>query len=370
MILKQIDVHLGARSYPIYLGLEMLSSLAPTLQQRGLTGPIVLITDQNVAALYLKPIDKHLRHFGYSTLIIVIPPGERQKSLTRAGRIFTDMLKAGIGRSAAVMALGGGVVGDLSGFVAATYQRGISLVQTPTTLLSQVDSSVGGKVAVNHPLGKNMIGSFYQPVLVWADSEALATLPLRELVCGIGEIVKYGIALDSPFFSYLESNLKNVLALDQEALLHVQTRSLELKAQIVSEDEKESGLRSILNLGHTVGHALEAAGKYRLLKHGEAVLLGTIAESYIASKLGMISEDVLKRIIDFIGRIPIQSDIRTLKDAEILRTMKHDKKSVAGEVRFILPTRIGEAKTVDRVDPRLVMESLKFLRKIRGRTNL
>ena len=366
MILKQIDVNLGARSYPIYIGRGILSTFAPTLQQRGLVGRIVLIADNNVASLYLRPTEKHLRHFGYDTLSIVVPPGETQKSLTRAGKIFTEMLKAGIGRNSVVVALGGGVIGDLAGFVAATYQRGVSLVQMPTTLLSQVDSSVGGKVGVNHPLGKNMIGAFYQPALVWVDADMLVSLPSREIVCGIGEIVKYGIALDSDFFSYLELNLEKILNLDPEALFHVQSRSLEIKSRIVAEDEKETGLRTILNLGHTIGHALEAAGKFRLLKHGEAVLLGMIAEGYIANRLGMISDAIYERIVELIARVPIKSSIRNLKTPDILRAMKYDKKSIGGNIRFVLPFRIGEAKLVDRVESKLVVDSLTHLRKVRS----
>jgi 3-dehydroquinate synthase len=366
MIFKQIEVDLGPRSYPIYVGRGMLSNLSPTLQRLGIAGSIVLITDKNVASLYLKPTEHHLRHFSYDTHSIVIPSGERQKSLIGAGRIFSEMLKAGIGRKSAVVALGGGVIGDLAGFVAATFQRGIPLVQMPTTLLSQVDSSVGGKVAVNHPLGKNMIGAFYQPKLVWVDAEALATLPPREIVCGMGEVVKYGIALDAEFFAYLEINLDKILKLVPEQLLYVQSRCLEIKSHIVSEDERETGLRTVLNFGHTIGHALETAGKYRLLKHGEAVLLGTMAESYIAKELGMISTADRDRIVELITRLPIESTVRNLRIAEILRLMKHDKKSIGREIRFVLPTRIGEAKTIDRVDSKLVVESLRYLRKLKN----
>jgi 3-dehydroquinate synthase len=366
MIQKQITVNLGVRSYPIYIGHGMLSALAPTLQRHGIVGRIVLITDDNVASLHLKPIEKHLRHFGLDTLSIIVPSGERQKNLTRAGKIITEMLTAGVGRNSAVMAVGGGVIGDLAGFIAAVYQRGVTLVQVPTTLLAQVDSSVGGKVAVNHPLGKNMIGSFYQPTVVWADADTLTTLPFREITCGIGEIVKYGIALDADLFSYVESNLDNILKLDPEALLHVQSRSIEIKSRIVSEDENETGLRTILNLGHTVGHALEAGGNYRLLKHGEAVLMGLIAESYIANRLGMISDEANRRIVDIINRIPLNVSIRKLKNPEILRLMKHDKKSIEGNIRFVLPTRIGEGKTVSDVDSKIVAESLNYLRNFTG----
>jgi 3-dehydroquinate synthase len=211
-----------------------------------------------------------------------------------------------------------------------------------------------------------MIGAFYQPALVWVDADMLVSLPSREIVCGIGEIVKYGIALDSDFFSYLELNLEKVLNLDPEALLHVQSRSLEIKSRIVSEDEKETGLRTILNLGHTIGHALEAAGKFRLLKHGEAVLLGMIAEGYIANRLGMISDAIYGRIVELIARVPIKSNIRNLKTPDILGAMKRDKKSIGGNIRFVLPCRIGEAKLVDRVESKLVMDSLAHLRKVRS----
>jgi len=362
MIVRQIEVSLGDRSYPIVIGRGMLSTLGPTLQQRALSGSIVLITDHHVAPLYLKPVEKHLLHFGFTVHSVVVPAGERQKSLTRASRLYSGMLKAGVGRRSVVIALGGGVIGDLAGFVAATYQRGVHLVQFPTTLLAQVDSSVGGKVAVNHPLGKNMVGAFYQPALVWVDSETLQTLPFREIVCGMGEIVKYGIAFDAEFFRYLETDLNKVMNLEPDDLFHVQSRCLEIKSRIVSEDEKEAGLRALLNFGHTVGHALEAAGDYRVLKHGEAVLLGMICESYIAVKMGMISSETHTRIVELIHRIPLKPNIGGFKTAKVLRAMKYDKKSEQGRVRFVLPTKIGDARTVENVDSNLVLESLKYLR--------
>lgn len=364
MLSKEITVNLGSRSYPIYVGQEMLSSLAPTLQRHSLSGKVVIVTDRNVSELHLSPIEKHLRHFGYETHSIVIPPGEKQKSLGRAAKLFTEMLQLGIDRKSVVLALGGGVIGDLAGFVAATYQRGIPLVQLPTTLLAQVDSSVGGKVAVNLPLGKNMVGAFYQPSFVWVDAETLPTLPSREIVCGLGEVVKYGIALDSDLFAYLESNLDDILELHAEHVLHVQLRCLEIKSSIVAEDERESGLRTILNLGHTIGHAIEAVGHYRLFKHGEAVLLGILAESYMAKESGLITEDVLGRIVGLIRRIPLMSSIGSVKAREIQAATKRDKKSTNKLTRFVLPSRIGEAKIVDHVDPRLVADSLQYLRKL------
>lgn len=368
MIHKQISVNLGERSYPIYLGRGMLSSFAPTLGQHKVAKDIVIITDRNVAPIYLRPIQKHLRHFGYRSTTIVVPPGEQQKSLGRAGKIFTEMLSAGIGRTSAVVAMGGGVIGDLAGFVAATYLRGVPLVQMPTTLLAQVDSSVGGKVAVNHPLGKNMIGAFYQPVFVWADADSLGTLPSREVVCGIGEIIKYGVALDPELFSFLESNLEEILKLEPERLSYVQSRCLELKSNIVSHDEKEEGLRSVLNLGHTVGHALESAGKYRLLKHGEAVLLGILAESYIARQLGMITEETLVRVVDLINRVPVKPVTDRLNVTEILEAINRDKKSIGRTNRFVLSSRIGEVKITDNVDSKLIRDSLKYLRKLKRKS--
>ena len=362
MIQNEITVNLGDRSYPIYMGRKMLSSFGPILQRRDVSKTIVVITDTHIAPLYLGPVEKHLHHFGFNIVPIIIPPGEREKNLSRAGSIFTKMLKTGIAREDAVIALGGGVIGDLAGFVAATYKRGIQLVQIPTTLLAQVDSSVGGKVGVNHPMGKNMIGAFHQPILVWADAEYLKTLPQRELVCGLGEVVKYGAAFDEKLFAFLEGNLGEVLQLHPEAVSTIQTRCLEIKSRIVSQDERESGVRSLLNLGHTVGHALEAAGNYRLLKHGEAVLFGIVAESYIARELGVIAEDVHRRIIGLIERVPLKSDLRRLKTDDIIRSLKGDKKSVGGRNRFIVSSRIGEAKILEGVDQKLIKASLKYLR--------
>lgn len=361
MVQRHIDVALGDRSYPIYVGNGLTAAFAPTCQQHGIPKRLVIITDTNIAPHYLKPLEKNLRHFQFEATSIVIPPGERQKSLQRANSIFTEMLKQGVGRKSAVVALGGGVIGDLAGFVAATYHRGLAFVQVPTTLLSQVDSSVGGKVAVNHALGKNMIGAFYQPKFVFTDVACLKTLPLREVVCGLGEIIKYGIIFDADFFSYLETNLDKVLNLNQEAVLYVQARCCELKAQLVSSDERETGVRVVLNLGHTVGHALESAGKYRLLKHGEAVLLGMIAESFIAREMGLVTAEIHERIEHLIRRVPLKFNKGALNGATILAAMNRDKKSVSGKKRFVLPTRVGEVQVVETVEPALIRASLKYI---------
>jgi len=337
----------------------MTASFAPTCQQHGIPRHIVIITDTNVAEHYLEPLEKHLHHFEFEASSIIIPPGESQKSLSRANAIFTALLQRRTGRRAAIIALGGGVVGDLAGFIAATYQRGVTLIQVPTTLLAQVDSSVGGKVAVNHPLGKNMIGAFYQPKFVWIDGETLRTLPPREVICGLAEVVKYGIVFDAGFFSYLETNLDAILRLDEAVIMQIQARCCELKAHVVAEDERELGLRAVLNYGHTVGHALEAAGNYRSLKHGEAVLLGMAAEAYIAQQMGLLSLDVLERIEAFISRIPLELKRVTLASSKILDAVRRDKKTVDGKTRFVLPVRLGEVRILDEVEPELVRSSLK-----------
>ncbi|MEX0737640.1 MAG: 3-dehydroquinate synthase, partial [Bacteroidota bacterium] len=288
----------------------------------------------------------------------ILPPGERQKSLHRANTVFTWMLEAGVGRKSAVIALGGGVIGDLAGFIAATYQRGVPLIQVPTTLLAQVDSSIGGKVAVNHPLGKNMIGAFHQPKFVWSDMVCLRTLPAREIVSGLGEVIKYGVILDAGLFDDLETNIDRILSLEVDAVLRVQTRCAELKADLTSRDEKESGMRIVLNYGHTVGHALEAAGNYRVLNHGEAVLLGMIAESSIALALGMIGQDVHDRIVGLIRRVPLKFRAKRLDLTKVIELMSHDKKSIGGKKRFVLPTRVGDVQVTEGVERSLIRSSL------------
>ncbi len=361
MIHKEIRVELGKRSYPVYVGSGILPSLAQVCGKHEIPKRIVIITDSTVAAWYLKPLERQLNQSGLDVTSVVIPPGERQKSLSNANKIFTTMLSGGVGRKSAVLALGGGVIGDLSGFVAATYHRGIPLIQVPTTLLSQVDSSVGGKTAVNHPLGKNMIGAFHQPVFVWTDIDVLKTLPFREVLCGFGEIIKYGVILDDSLFSYLEANLHHVLALEADAVLHVQERCCSLKAGLVSQDERETGKRIILNYGHTIGHALEAAGKYRVLKHGEAVLLGMIAESFLARELGLLSHEIDSKIIALITRLPLSYKKQALRIPAIVKAMSRDKKTVSGKKRFVLPTQIGSTTVVEDVPEVMIRASLQHM---------
>jgi 3-dehydroquinate synthase len=295
----------------------------------------------------------------FQPITIRIPAGETQKSISRTNAILTKMLMERVPRNASVIALGGGVIGDLAGFVAAVYQRGIKLVQVPTTLLSQVDSSIGGKVGVNHQLGKNMIGAFHQPVFVWMDIDYLKTLPPRELVCGMGEVVKYGVIRSAELFGFIESHLQEILGLNQEKLIHVQTQCARIKAEVVSQDEKESGVRIILNCGHTIGHGLEAAGKYRILKHGEAVLLGLIAESYISKEMKLLDAGSYDRILFLINRIPIKAKLSSLKIPDIMKAISLDKKRISQKIRFVLPTAIGDVKVVEDVDPELIQVAVK-----------
>ncbi len=363
MIQRRLDIPLDDRSYPVYEGLDMVSSFAPVCRRHGIGDSLVILTDRNVAALYLQPLVRNLLHHNIRSTTIILPPGEQQKSLRRANAIYTEMLEKRIPRSSAVVALGGGVIGDLAGFVAATYQRGIKLIQVPTTLLAQVDSSIGGKIGVNHPLGKNMIGAFYQPVFVWMDAAVLKTLPPREIVCGLGEVAKYGIIQDAKLFEFLETNVEKALLLEDEALLHVQERCAALKAEIVVRDEKESGIRRILNCGHTIGHGLESAGHYKLLKHGEAVLFGLMAESYMARELHLLDAAAYRRIAAFVRRVLTKTDLSSLSITDVLGAIGRDKKHIGKTLRFVLPVRIGKVKVVEQVSPALIRNVVKKLLK-------
>jgi 3-dehydroquinate synthase len=236
-------------------------------------------------------------------------------------------------------------------------------VQVPTTLLAQVDSSIGGKVGVNHPLGKNMIGAFYQPAFVWMDADFLKTLPPREVVCGFGEIFKYGVIRDAELFGFLESNVEKILRRDSESIKYVQATCAAIKAEVVSQDEKESGIRIILNCGHTIGHGLEFAGHFKLLKHGEAVLLGMIAESFIAKEMKLLDADSYDRIVALVGRISIKTKLASLKIADIVNAIGRDKKHIGAKLRFVLPVKIGEVRVVDDVAPKLIQKAVKEILK-------
>ena len=358
--MHSVTVDLGERSYPVHIGHGMLPAFARACSTHRLPEHLALLTDSNVARLHLKPLLLGFRRARYRVCPIIIPPGEGQKSLRRAGAICTALLEEGLGRESAVIALGGGVIGDLGGFVAAMYLRGIPVVQIPTTLLSQVDSSIGGKTGVNLPLGKNLIGAFHQPRFVWSDVALLRTLPSREVTSGLGEVVKYAILGGPPLFDDLETNVERLLRLEEETVLRFVTLCATQKADLVARDEREEqGLRTALNLGHTIGHALEAAGGFRLWKHGEAVMLGLVAESFIARSLGHLDEANLRRICALVRRLAVPARLDRVRMPDILLAMGHDKKKTGKTVRFVLPTRIGGFMPAENVPAALIRESIR-----------
>jgi 3-dehydroquinate synthase len=357
-----VRVPLGERSYDIMIGAGILAVAGSLIEKHDLPKQTVIITDRNVASLYLAVVERSLRRSGCTVFTITIPAGENEKSLQRAGRIYTQLLRQGISRRSTIIALGGGVVGDLAGFIAATYQRGVSFVQIPTTLLSQVDSSVGGKAGINHPLGKNMIGAFYQPAFVLADVATLRTLPPRELVCGLGEVVKYGIILDEEFFRFTQRNLARALRCHHATLRAMVKSCCAMKAFVVSRDERESGLRAILNFGHTVGHALEKAGGFHSLKHGEAVLWGMLAETLVAQSLGMIREEDVHCICDMISSVPL-TPLPRVAFGSLAAAMWLDKKTVQGKIMCVLPKRIGEVTLPMAVEESILGNVLQRMRR-------
>lgn len=352
-------VELGERSYDIVCGSGVLGGLGKAVEALRPGPKVALVTNTTLQGLYADVVEKSLRESGLSVLTISIPDGEEYKSLLWAEKILTEMLAAGLDRGSIVVALGGGVVGDIAGFAASLYMRGIRFVQVPTTLLSQVDSSVGGKTAVNHPLGKNMIGTFWQPSLVWIDVETLKTLPRRELLAGAAEVIKYGVIWDAGFFDFLSQNRDKLLSLDAETLTHVITRSCGIKAEVVSRDEREAGLRSILNYGHTIGHAIEAVAGYGKLLHGEAVAIGMNIEARLAQSLGILAAGDASRIRAVIEAYGLPVEVPAEAGAEaLLKAMEIDKKALAGKLRFTLPERVGSCRLFVEVEREKVLQVL------------
>jgi 3-dehydroquinate synthase len=303
----------------------------------------VVITNEVVAPLYLNPVLDSLRSVGIDAEQMVLPDGEATKNWETLNHIFDALLRSRAERSSTLVALGGGVIGDLVGFAAATYQRGVPFIQVPTTLLAQVDSAVGGKTGINHPLGKNMIGAFYQPRLVLADTDTLNTLPDRELSAGLAEVIKYGLIRDLPFFEWLEANLARLLAREPAALTYAIERSCLAKAEVVAADERESGLRALLNLGHTFGHAIEAGTGYGTWLHGEAVAAGSVMAAELSRRLGWLSDAEVSRIREIFDRARLPVTGPVLPVDRYLELMSLDKKVAAGRIRYVLLRRIGDA---------------------------
>ena len=363
--MKTVKVQLKHTSYPIFIGAGIEEKLAEALRLYAAPEQQVIITDGQIEKLYLSPFVEMLKKAGFNPHPIVIKPGERSKSVDTYLNVISRLLELQASRDWGILALGGGVVGDLAGFVAATYMRGLPFYQIPTTLLAQVDASIGGKVAINHPKAKNIIGAFYQPRLVWIDVRYLKSLPQTEILCGLAEIVKHGIIKEETLFSFCETELEQILTLNDNITEELIYQSCRIKASIVEQDEKESGMRALLNYGHTVGHALEAAARYRGIKHGEAVWWGMLAEAYLAAQIGLLPAPAFERMKRFFVRIPLKSTIEGINLDEVRKFMMYDKKKLKGTLRFALPIRIGEAQIIDQVPETHIQEALSFIQHFR-----
>ena len=341
--MQSISVELGERTYPIHIGSDILDDASLYVPHLG-SGRAAIVTNTVVAPLYLARVRDALGAAGIQTLDIVVPDGEQAKQWRTLDQILDALLAARCDRQTTLIALGGGVVGDLAGFAASVYQRGVPFIQLPTTLLAQVDSSVGGKTGINHPRGKNMIGAFHQPRAVISDVAVLRTLPARELRAGVAEVIKHGFALDQAFTTWLEANVGRLLTGDAEALTHAVRRSCELKAEVVAADERESGRRALLNFGHTFAHAIETGMGYGTWLHGEAVAAGMVMAAELSLRAGMIREEDLRRVRDLVGRagLPVAGP-PGLSPERYLELMAIDKKAAGGRIRFVVLEAIGHA---------------------------
>lgn len=356
-----VHVQLGPRSYDIVVTTGDLPGVGPFARSH-VRGPLaVIVTDDNIA-VHAARISSALESAGLNTITVTLPPGEAQKSLTVAGTVFDRLVELHADRQTVIVAVGGGVIGDLAGFVAATFARGLPLLMVPTTLLAMVDSSIGGKVGVNHPRAKNMIGAFHQPRGVWIDTVTLATLPDREYRSGLAEVVKYSVIFDADFFADLEKNATLLRQRDAVTLRRVIARCCRLKANVVEKDEREeTGLRALLNLGHTFAHAFENAAGYGSWLHGEAVAAGMICASRLAEKRGLVPVEVTARQERLFSAFGLPTRPEPWPVDELIETMRSDKKACAGRLRFVLPRRLGEAAAFDDVPESWVRETLKEL---------
>ncbi len=335
-------VELGDRSYPILYQSDQFEKIGYILKRHGLYKKVALITNPTVRGLYGRQVTQSLKNAGFEPSLIEIPDGERFKSLKWVSKIYDELLKAHMDRNSSLIAMGGGVIGDITGFVAATFLRGVPFVQLPTTLLAQVDSSVGGKTGVNHPLGKNLIGAFYQPKIVIIDTGFLNTLKLRELKAGLAEVIKYGVIRDERLFSYLEDNIEAILSLKKGPLIRIIKRSCEIKAGVVEDDEREDGIRAILNFGHTFGHAIETNTGYRRFRHGEAVALGMILASRFSNAIGLCKGNVEERIKGLLIKTGLPSDTSSFAAEDIIRVVEFDKKVIKEHLRLVLVRKLGD----------------------------
>lgn len=355
--MQTLKVDLADRSYPIHIGAKLLSRaelIMPHLKRKH----VAIVTNTTVAPLYLETLQKTLEKAGVKVIPIVLPDGEVYKNSETLNKIYDALLENRCERSTTLIALGGGVIGDLTGYAAATYLRGVPFIQIPTTLLSQVDSSVGGKTGINHPLGKNMIGAFYQPQVVLADIDTLHTLPEREFSAGMAEVIKYGLIRDAEFFIWIEKNIDPLMALDEQALSYAIFRSCQNKAEVVARDEHENGERALLNLGHTFGHAIENAMGYGVWLHGEAVAAGTIMAADLSKKMDWLTPEDITRIVSIFkaARLPVKAP--NLGVDKYLDLMSMDKKVADGKIRLILQQAIGKSVITSDYDASLLKQTL------------
>lgn len=358
--MERLKVVLGARSYPISIGSDIIQEdnifwpLKPG-------NPAMLVTNKTLANLLKDQVLFHLRKSGIKIDQIILSDGEQYKTLNEMELILSALLEKQHGRDTTLIALGGGVIGDLTGFAASIYQRGIRFIQIPTTLLSQVDASVGGKTGVNHLLGKNMIGSFWQPSSVIIDINFLKSLPYKELISGMAEVIKYAIILDEQFFCWLEDNLKEILLLDHQAMSYCIKKCCALKSQLIALDEREKNLRALLNLGHTYGHAIEVHAGYGNWLHGEAVSVGMVMAARTSELLGYLKKSDFKRILTLLKRIglPVRGP-KNMSAASYIPYMMRDKKVISGEIRLVLPVSIGKAKIYNNVDKNIILSAIKY----------
>lgn len=357
-IKHELGVDLGERSYPIYIGNELLGQaelIIPHIHGQS----ALIVSNTTVAPLYLERVQTALRQGGLRQDEVILEDGEQYKTLASVEAIIEVLLRQRHDRRSTIIALGGGVVGDVAGFAASIYQRGVNFIQMPTTLLSQVDSSVGGKTGVNHPLGKNMIGAFYQPRCVIADIDSFATLPARELSAGMAEVIKYGLIYDAEFFAWLERNIDGLMSGDADLLAQAVMLSCQIKARVVEQDEREAGLRAILNLGHTFGHAIEAVMGYGNWLHGEAVAAGMMMAIDLSIRQGWIDEEVRKRSLDLLERAALPtSPPAEMTPEQFLEAMAIDKKNVDGRIKLVLLNELGKACITSTYDHDLLLQTL------------
>jgi 3-dehydroquinate synthase len=352
-----VQVLLDDRSYPIRIRPGSLSDIGEALQAEFDTLRLVVVTSPRVAKAHLASVASSLERARVPFDCLTVPDGERAKTLRTASRLYDQMLQLGCDRRTVLMGLGGGAVGDLAGFVASTFMRGLPLVQIPTTLLSQVDSSVGGKTAVNHPRGKNLIGTFYQPRVVWIDPDVLATLPRRELRCGMAEVIKAGAIWDAGFFEWLEKHIDALMRLETGPLTEAIARACSIKAEVVGLDEREAGLRALLNFGHTLAHAIENVAGYRRVRHGEAVAMGMVFASRMSELRGLLAEGVADRVATLLGRVglPTEPPDWSRERSAYLRAVSVDKKMRGEKVAFVVLREIGRAELL-RLSPEEILE--------------